>query len=114
MNRCLVGVQMILAFGAGVGVARGAATRTPVECQASAPGPGVVDPFHVPSDAAKQLNADALAFYRQGRWDEARAKYQAALAADPDFLAPAMNIACSFVRRQIDLDPAVVLGHASE
>jgi len=100
VNCCLVGVSVILAVGVSAGVARGAVTRTPGECQASAPGPGVVDPFHVPSDAAKQLNADALAFYRQGRWDEARTKYQAALAADPDFLAPAMNIACSFVRQE--------------
>jgi hypothetical protein len=46
------------------------------------------------------LNADALTFYRQGRWDDARAKYRAALAADPDFLAPAMNIACSYVRQE--------------
>ena len=64
------------------------------------PGPGVADPFHVPSDAAKQLNADALAFYRQGKWEEARQKYRAAEAADPEFLAPALNVACSFVRQE--------------
>jgi len=64
------------------------------------PGPGVADPFHVPSDAAKQLNADALAFYRQGKWEEARQKYRAAEAADPQFLAPALNVACSFVRQE--------------
>lgn len=65
-----------------------------------AAGPGVADPFHVPSDAAKRLNADALAFYRQGKWDEARQKYRAAEAADPQFLAPALNVACSFVRQE--------------
>jgi tetratricopeptide (TPR) repeat protein len=87
-----------LVFGLGQAVARAA---TPVDCALSdQEGPGVVDPFHVPSDAAKQLNADALAFYRQGRWDDARSKYRAALAADPDFLAPAMNLACSFVRQE--------------
>lgn len=64
------------------------------------PGSGVADPFHVPSDAAKQLNADALAFYRQGKWEEARQKYRAAEAADPQFLAAALNVACSFVRQE--------------
>jgi hypothetical protein len=71
-------------------------------CPASAPvaGPGVVDPFHVPPPAAAQLNADGKALYRQGRWDEARQKYRAATALDPDFLAPVLNIACSFVRQE--------------
>jgi len=64
------------------------------------PGPGVADPFHLPTDAAKQLNADALAFYRQGKWEEARQKYRAAEAADPQFLAPGLNVACSFVRQE--------------
>jgi hypothetical protein len=64
------------------------------------PGPGVVDPFHVPAAAATQLNADAKVLYRQGLWDDARTKYRAAEAADPDFLAPALNIACSFVRQE--------------
>ncbi|HEY8925957.1 MAG TPA: hypothetical protein VIU64_16345, partial [Polyangia bacterium] len=62
--------------------------------------PGVVDPFHVPSDEAKRLNADALIAYRQGRWDEARGQYRAAEKADPAFLAPALNVACSFVRQE--------------
>jgi len=62
--------------------------------------PGVVDPFHVPSDEAKRLNADALIAYRQGRWDEARRNYRAAETADPAFLAPALNVACSFVRQE--------------
>lgn len=38
--------------------------------------------------------------YRQGRWDEARAQYRAAEAADPSFLAPALNVACSYVRQE--------------
>lgn len=77
------------------------ATPAPT-CPAPAvmPGPGVADPFHLPSDAAKQLNADALAFYRQGKWEEARQKYRAAEAADPQFLAPGLNVACSFVRQE--------------
>ncbi len=71
-------------------------------CLPAAPvvGLGVVDPFHVPPPAATQLNADGKVLYRQGRWDEARAKYRAAEAADPDFLAPALNVACSFVRQE--------------
>jgi hypothetical protein len=71
-------------------------------CPAAAPslGPGVIDPFHVPVAAATQLNADGKLLYRQGRWEEARQKYRAAEAADPDFLAPALNAACSYVRQE--------------
>ncbi|MEO8211755.1 MAG: tetratricopeptide repeat protein [Myxococcales bacterium] len=64
------------------------------------PGPGIADPFHVPAPAAAQLNADGKILYRQGRWDEARQKYRAAEALDPDFQAPALNVACSFVRQE--------------
>lgn len=64
------------------------------------PGAGVADPFRPPAPEATQLNADAKIVYRQGKWDDARAKYQAALEADPDFLAPRLNIACSFVRQE--------------
>jgi len=71
----------------------------PAEAVTTGP-PGVVDPFHVPTDEAKRLNADALVAYRQGRWDEARGKYRAAEVADPAFLAPALNVACSFVRQE--------------
>jgi hypothetical protein len=54
----------------------------------------------VAAPAAAQLDADGKVLYRQGRWDEARAKYRAAEAADPEFLAPALNVACSFVRQE--------------
>jgi hypothetical protein len=64
------------------------------------PGAGVVDPFRPPAPEATQLNADAKVVYRQGKWDDARAKYRAAEAADPEFLAPRLNIACSFVRQE--------------
>jgi hypothetical protein len=64
------------------------------------PGPGVADPFRAPAEAATQLNADAKVLYRQGKWEEARAKYRAAESADPDFLAPRLNVACSFVRQE--------------
>jgi hypothetical protein len=74
----------------------------PVKCLPAtpAPGPGVADPFRAPAEAATQLNTDAKALYRQGKWEEARAKYRAAEAADPTFLAPRLNIACSFVRQE--------------
>ena len=64
------------------------------------PGPGLVDPFRPPDARATALNAAAKTPYRQGKWDEARAQYRAAEAADPDFLAPARNVACSFVRQE--------------
>jgi hypothetical protein len=65
-----------------------------------AAGPGVVDPFRAPAPEATALNAAALTLYRQGHWDEARAKYRAAEQADGEFLAPALNVACSFVRQE--------------
>ena len=65
-----------------------------------APGVGTVDPFRPPAPAATQLNAEGKTFYRQGKWDDARAKYRAAEAADAEFLAPRLNIACSFVRQE--------------
>src|SRR4051794_4852456 len=92
-----------------LGCARAEAATPPGEAKATeclplapvmAGPPGVVDPFHVPTDEAKRLNSDALVAYRQGRWDEARAKYRAAEAADRAFLAPALNVACSFVRQE--------------
>jgi hypothetical protein len=66
----------------------------------TAPGVGTVDPFRPPAPAATQLNAEGKTFYRQGKWDDARAKYRAAEAADAEFLAPRLNIACSFVRQE--------------
>lgn len=80
--------------------ARSATLATCLPASPAAEGSGVVDPFHVPSDQAKRLNADALGAYRLGRWDEARAAYRAAEAADPAFLAPTLNVACSFVRQE--------------
>jgi hypothetical protein len=64
------------------------------------PGPGAIDPFRPPDPRAAALNAEAKTLYRQGRWDEARVRYRAAEAADPEFLAPALNVACSFVRQE--------------
>ncbi|HSZ84223.1 MAG TPA: hypothetical protein VLA14_18185, partial [Polyangia bacterium] len=66
----------------------------------AAPILGALDPFRAPAPKAAELNAAGKIPYRQGKWDEARAKYHAALEADPDFLAPELNIACSFVREE--------------
>jgi hypothetical protein len=65
-----------------------------------APGPGVADPFRAPAPESTELNADAKVLYRQGKYEEARAKYRAAEAADPSFLAPRLNVACSYVRQE--------------
>jgi hypothetical protein len=73
------------------------AAGAPVE---PAPGPGSLDPFRAPDAKAVELNAAGKAPYRLGKWDEARTQYRAALAADPEFLAPRLNIASSFVRQE--------------
>jgi hypothetical protein len=65
-----------------------------------AAGLGSPDPFRSPDAKAVELNAAGKAPYRQGKWDEARAQYRAAEAADPEFLAPKLNVACSFVRQE--------------
>jgi len=64
------------------------------------PGTGVADPFRPPEPQATELNAAAKILYRQGKWEEARTEYRAAEAADPTFLAPRLNVACSFVRQE--------------
>jgi hypothetical protein len=65
-----------------------------------APGPGVADPFKPPDPKATALNAAGKTLYREGKWEEARAQYRAAVAADADFRAPTLNIACSYVRQE--------------
>ena len=65
-----------------------------------AAGAGVADPFRAPDAQATELNAAAKVLYRQGKWEEARTEYRAAEAADPTFLAPRLNVACSFVRQE--------------
>ena len=56
--------------------------------------------FVRPRRRRRELNAEGKTFYRQGKWDDARAKYRAAEAADAEFLAPRLNVACSFVRQE--------------
>src|SRR4029079_8263632 len=64
------------------------------------PGVGVVDPFRAPAPKATELNSAGKDFYRDGKWEEARVESRAAEAADPAFLAPRLNVACSFVRQE--------------
>jgi hypothetical protein len=52
----------------------------------------------VAPEAAMRENAEGKTLYRQERWAEARDKYRAALAADPDFLSAQLNLACAFSR----------------
>jgi hypothetical protein len=70
-------------------------------CPAAAPdasgtGQGQVAP--VPPQAAMDLNREGKVLYRAGRFAEARAKYELARQAAPDFLAPWLNLACAYAR----------------
>ena len=64
------------------------------------PGLGLADPFRAPAPKATELNSAGKDFYRDGKWEEARIEYRAAVSADPSFLAPQLNVACSFVRQE--------------
>jgi hypothetical protein len=86
--------------GAGVGGRRAWAGDAPCPPSESIAGTGAIDPFRAPAPEATALNAAAKTLYRQGRWEEARAQYRAAERNDGEFLAPALNIACSFVRQE--------------
>lgn len=92
-------------LAAALGVATPAVAKAPPKgdpcaVDAEQQGPGVLEPFRPPAPKAAELNAAAKVPYRQGKWDEARAQFRAALAIDPDFLAPKLNVACSFVRQE--------------
>lgn len=101
--RAATAAALLTAFAIFGGLGRDAATAAaePASCWSETPQPGLgsVDPFRPPVAAAAEANAAGKTAYRQGKWEEARAHYRAALAADPDFLAPRLNIACSFVRQ---------------
>jgi hypothetical protein len=87
-----------LALALATLAARPAVATAP--CAGGAPGAGALDPFRAPAPKAIELNAAGKAPYRQGKWEEARKQYRAALDAEPEFLAPRLNIACSFVREE--------------
>jgi hypothetical protein len=71
-------------------------------CPMGAPapeGPGFTAVAKLPATEAMRLNSEGKQLYRLERWGEARERYQAALAADPDFLSAQLNVACSFSRQ---------------
>lgn len=72
-------------------------------CPVLAPAPGAAGATAVapePKAAARTLNNEGKALYRKEQWAEARARYLAALAADPEWLAPALNAACGLARQE--------------
>lgn len=71
-------------------------------CPAGSAAPGAAGGTavgRVPAAEAMRLNAEGKQLYRQEQWAEARQKYAAALAADPEMLAAQLNLACSFSRQ---------------
>ena len=86
-----------------------ASAGAPPLCPAAAPvagAEGLVEVAPLPAPRAQALNNEGKALYRQGSWAAARARYQAALDADPAFLAPALNLACAFAREERHADAA--------
>jgi hypothetical protein len=84
-------------------LAQGPQAPAPCPCPCARPGPGeigVVDPYRTPLPSAYALNREGRELYRTRRWEEARAKYRAALAADPEFFGPRLNVACSFAQEE--------------
>jgi hypothetical protein len=57
-------------------------------------------PGRVASAAARDLNRAGKELYRERRFEEARAKYRAAMDADPVFVDPVLNVACSYARQE--------------
>jgi hypothetical protein len=74
----------------------GRSSGTAEKCPAPEPvpgAPGVDGIVHRPSPAAFQLLTRGRDLYRARRLDEAEAAYRAAIAADPGFLGPRLNLA---------------------
>jgi hypothetical protein len=76
-----------------------AAAACPVATPAAGQ-PGLTAVGKVPAEAAMRLNGEGKRLYRQERWSEAREKYRAALAADPELLGATLNVACSYSRQR--------------
>jgi hypothetical protein len=96
-------MKRALARAAGVVAALAAARAGAGEvCLAERPvdGVGTPNPFPTRDSEAAAQNAAGTKLYRDGKWEEARTAYRAATAIDPEFLAPRLNIACSFVRQE--------------
>src|SRR3982750_32052 len=94
--------KLVCVAGFAVAGVPAAVVAAPPSCLPASPlpGPGVVAPFRAPAPRATELNAAAKVLYRQNKWNEARVQYREALAADAEFLAPRLNVACSFVRQE--------------
>jgi hypothetical protein len=84
-----VNLALLFAVSAGICPTHAAAPNAP----------GLTAVAKLPAAEAMRLNSEGKQLYKQERWDEARAKYRAALAADPDFLGAQLNVACSFSRQ---------------
>jgi hypothetical protein len=70
-------------------------------CPAATPaksGPGQEAIGRPPAQAAMDLNREGKALYREGHFAEAREKYNQAMLAEPSFLGPWLNRACSYAR----------------
>jgi hypothetical protein len=89
-------------LAAVLAAARAGAAGAGEACLAERPldGLGTPNPFPARDAEAAAQNAAGTKLYRDGKWEEARTAYRAATAIDPDFLAPRLNIACSFVRQE--------------
>jgi len=94
--------MMVAVLAALVATAPAARASAGAGCLPATPKPGLgsVDPFRAPDPKATELNSAGKTYYRDGKWEEARIEYRAAFDADPAFLAPRLNIACSFVRQE--------------
>jgi hypothetical protein len=64
------------------------------------PCPPAAPLFPLPEAEAFALNRKGRELYRQRRFAEARAAYGEALARDPAFVAPRLNIACAFTQEE--------------
>lgn len=103
------GLGLLLAVGPARSAAAAPAGQSEISCAcpcaataspASPPGTSQLVPAPPPQQAAFDLNRAGRDLYRQRRWQDARRSYAAAIAADPGFLAPRLNIACSFAQEE--------------
>ena len=61
--------------------------------------PGLAAVARLPSAEAMKLNGEGKRLYRLERWPEAREKFRASLAVDPDLLGARLNLACALSRQ---------------
>jgi hypothetical protein len=85
---------LLLAEGGAAAVNRACPSTKPMSTSI-----GSLDPFAPPRTEAYARNRHGRELYQQQRFEEARAEYRAALDADPAFVAPLLNVACSYARQ---------------